>query len=503
MDSAVERLDKAIKNNEPILLYGDYDVDGTTAVALSYSFLSKYHSKLDYYIPDRYKEGYGVSMQGVDYAQQNGIRLIIAMDCGIKAIDQVAEAKQRGIDFIICDHHLPYEHLPDAIAVLDPKRSDCNYPYKELSGCGVVFKLIQAFAKYRDIDNAEWIELLDILAISIACDIVPITGENRVLAHYGLKALNRTNRIGLKALIEISKRQLPMTISNIVFGIGPMINAAGRLADAKLAVKLLLANNKTIAYEYARMLYQKNKLRQEFEKNIVYEAKEMYVAEAGWEEKKSVVLFNPSWHKGVVGIAAAKMVDHFYKPSIILTESNNKLVGSARTTRGFDIHNAIKQCDDLLENFGGHKHAAGLTLKKENLASFQKAFESVVASQINGEQQVPEIPIASTLEINKINDKFFSLLKQFAPFGPSNRNPVFVSTNLKDSGYSKLLKGNHLRLSLRQGEGTHISGIAFGQGDFYETIKSSPFHLCYNITENHWNGKRSLQLQVKDIRVAE
>jgi len=500
MGSAVARLQTAIQNEERILLYGDYDVDGTTSVALSYSFLSKYHSKLDYYIPDRYKEGYGVSMAGIDYAQQNGVSLIIAMDCGVKAIQQVAEAKKRGIDFIICDHHLPHKELPDAVAVLDPKRSDCEYPYKELSGCGVTFKLMQAFAKFNNSDEEEWKSLLDIVAISIACDLVPINDENRILTYYGLEALNKTKRIGLKALLDVGNRSKPIRINDIVFGIGPMINAAGRLADAKLAVKLILSENKMIAYEYAHALNNYNKQRREFEKSIVQEAEEMYQAQDGHENLKSLVLHKSNWHKGVVGIAAAKMVDKFYKPSIMLTESKGKLVGSARTVRGFDIYQAIHQCEELLENFGGHVHAAGLTLKKENFEAFQQKFETIVASQISAKQEIPEIPISMEMPITMVNDKFYKILKQFAPFGPKNRNPNFISREVRDAGFSRLLKGNHLRLSLRQNEKDTISGIAFGQGELIEKIQNQAFHICYNIVENHWQGRRSLQVNVKDVK---
>ncbi|MEL6923571.1 MAG: single-stranded-DNA-specific exonuclease RecJ [Bacteroidota bacterium] len=500
MEGAVARLETAIQNGERILLYGDYDVDGTTAVALSYAFLSKYHSNLDYYIPDRYKEGYGVSMDGIDYARQNGVSLIIAMDCGVKAIQQVAFAKSHGIDFIICDHHLPKATLPEAVAVLDPKRPDCAYPYKELSGCGVVFKLCQAFAKSNDEAEASYLNLLDLLVVSIACDIVPVTGENRILAYYGLQRLNERKRLGLRALLDLANRTGPLRISDIVFGIGPMINAAGRLADARLAVKLLLSENKNVAYEYAHNLNHYNRQRREFEKGIVREAAAMYEALPDHETLKSLVLFQPGWHKGVVGIAAAKMVEQFYKPSIMLTESNGKLVGSARTVRGFDIHRAIQACEPLLDNFGGHVHAAGLTLRPENLGAFQEKFEAVVAAQLSPQMEIPEIAVAAEIPIEWIGSKFYKLLKQMAPFGPGNRNPVFVSRFVMDAGFSRVLKDSHLRLSIQRKGKEPIAAIAFGMGHLIEKVKSGAFHLCYTINENHWQGKKSLQLNVKDIQ---
>lgn len=500
MDKAINRLTDAIHSKEKVLLFGDYDVDGTTSVALMFSFLKKYHKNLDYYIPDRYKEGYGVSIAGIDYAKQNGITLIIAMDCGIKAFDKVQYAKEKGIDFIICDHHLPEGELPAAVAVLDPKREDCNYPYKELSGCGITFKLVQAFVGQNNLEEEQLLELLDLVVISIACDIVPMLGENRTLAFLGLQQLNETKRAGLLSLIEISNRQVPLNVNDIVFGLGPMINAAGRLADARQAVQLLLSSDKTIANENAKVLYQRNQLRKEFDQQIVQEAQMLIDKNVYFDEQKSIVLFQPHWHKGIVGIAAARMVEAHHRPTIILTESNGLAVGSARSIKGFNIHDAIKKCESVLLNFGGHAHAAGLSLDVEQVYVFREKFEEVVRETINDETLVPEVDIAAPLDLQNITPQFWNILKQFAPFGPQNRNPVFVTKNIRDTGYSRLLKGNHLKLSLQQTESNIFNGIAFGMGDFFPKIQNQPFHICYTINENNWNGKRELQLNVKDIK---
>lgn len=501
MEKAVARLTKAIQQDERILLYGDYDVDGVTSVSLMYDFLSKYHSKLDYYIPDRYKEGYGVSIEGVDYAKQNGVTLVIAMDCGIKAVQQVATAKELGIDFIICDHHLPEKTLPNAVAILDPKQKDCKYPYKELSGCGVAFKLAQAFCEKRGFAAIVWEDLLDFVVISIAADIVPITGENRTLAHFGLKQLNRTKREGLKALIHESRRTKVLTITDIVFGLAPIINAAGRLSDAKQAVRLLLSDNKFIAHENAHFLKNKNELRKEYDQMIAGEAKQLFREFSDWENRKSIVLYQPHWHKGIVGIAASRMVETFYRPTIILTESNGKIVGSARSVSGFNVHQAIKSCEHLLVNFGGHNHAAGLTLLEDNLEEFRNEFEKIVQETIEEKELKPELKISASLDFEDIDDKFFRILRQFAPFGPGNRNPLFGSKNVLDIGYSKLLTGNHLRLAMKQNSKKSFYGIAFQRGDDIENVKSgNPFHIVYKIEENHWKGKSRLQLNVKDLK---
>ena len=499
MDVAINRLATAIQQEEKILLYGDYDVDGTTSVALMFSFLKKYHQHLDYYIPDRYQEGYGISFEGIDYAKQNGMTLIIAMDCGIKAVEKVKYAKEKGIDFIICDHHLPDAELPPAIAVLDPKRKDCNYPYKELSGCGIAFKLAQAFVEQHSLETEQLVELLDLVVISIACDIVPMLGENRTLAFWGLEKLNQTKRAGLQSLIAVSERQVPLNVNDIVFGLGPRINAAGRLSDARQAVRLLLSKDKNTAEQNARVLQQRNQQRKEFDQQMVQEAKMILDANTALPLQKSIVLYQPHWHKGVVGIAAARVVENYHRPTIILTESNGLAVGSARSVKGFDIHQAIKKCSDVLINFGGHAHAAGLTLKVEQVDLFREKFEKIVQSTINEEHLVPEIMIAAPLELDSITPSFWNILRQFAPFGPANRNPVFATKNVADTGFSRLLKGNHLKLKIKKEGSPVFNGIGFGLGDFFPKIQNQKFHIAYTINENNWNGKTDLQLNVKDV----
>ncbi len=500
MMEAIERIQQAIIQDERILIYGDYDVDGVTSVTLLYSFFKHFTDKIDFYIPDRYKEGYGVSMQGIDYASQNEISLMISIDCGIKAIKQIAEAKARNIDFIICDHHLPEEELPDAIAILDPKKPSCTYPYKELSGCGIGFKLIQAYGMANGWIIEEFKSFLDLVVVSIASDIVPMTGENRVLAYFGLQQLNKNPRLGFEALINESSQKENLKIEDIVFGIGPMINAAGRIADAKQAVRLLLSDDPGVATEYARLLKQRNKLRKEYDQNIVAEAKQFFESKVDWKDQKSIVLFHPKWHKGVIGIAASRMVDKYYRPTIILTESNGKAVGSARSVQGFDIYETIKSCSHLLENFGGHQHAAGMTMEIDKVEAFKKEFELTVRSQETAEPSVPILNYFSELSLADITPEFWKEIMAFAPFGPDNRNPVFVSHHVQDTGYSQLLKDKHLRLHISQNGSAPIKAIAFNQGIHFPKIKSSPFHICYTIQENHWNGRTTLQLNVKDIK---
>ena len=500
MAKAVERLGKAIRNKERILLYGDYDVDGTTSVAMLYAFLAKRHQKLDYYIPDRYKEGYGISLAGIDYAKQNQVNLLIAMDCGIRAVDKVATANALGIDCIICDHHNPEGTLPPAIAVLDPLRPDCDYPFKHLSGCGVTLKLIQAYCQQQGLSDDEWIDLLDFVVISIAADIVPMMGENRVLAHFGLKQLNCTQRPGLQALIHESRRSAPLSINDIVFGIGPMLNAAGRLADAKLAVRLLLSDSKFIAHDNASFLGQKNRLRKEYDQMMAEEAKSLFKQMPNWQSQKCAVLFQAHWHKGIVGIAASRIIDAFHVPTIILTESNGKLVGSARSIKGFNIYEGLKACSSYLENYGGHDYAAGLTLLPENLKAFAAAFEAYVDTHLNHTDLIPQIALAAKIDLKDITPKFMRILNQFAPFGPHNRNPIFCTTQVTDNGYSKLLKGNHVKLSIQQGDAS-IKGIAFGRGeDFTKIQKQEAFDVCYKLEENRWKGKSDLEINVKDLR---
>ena len=501
MDKAIYRLTQAIENQEKILLYGDYDVDGTTSVALMYSFLSGLYKNIDYYIPDRYKEGYGVSEAGVEYAARHGFSLIIAMDCGIKAMDKVALAKQHGIDFIIADHHLPEAKIPDAVAVLDPKRADCNYPYKELSGCGIAFKIAQAYTQYHEVDFASIEHLLDLLVVSIGCDIVPITGENRVLAFYGLKRLNESPRLGLRALIKVAKKSYPLTISDVVFGVGPLINAAGRLADAKQAVKVLLAQDKQVAYDSAEALNYKNIQRRAFERNIAEEAGRMFEALPNAEQRKTVVLHDKDWHKGVIGIVASRMVERFHRPTIILTSSGEKIVGSARSVRGFDIHEAIHACEELLVNFGGHKYAAGVTMTPEVMSTFQEQFEQVVTNSILPEHLIPEVRIDAVLNLAHITPKFWNLLRQFAPFGPKNMRPVFQTNQVKDSGGTRLLKEKHIKFRLQQDESSTQDAIGFSMPQHFTAIKNKqPFDICYTVTENNWKGRKSLQLNVKDLR---
>lgn len=501
MDKAVKRLSDAIKKGEKILLYGDYDVDGTSSVAMMYHFLRHFQAQLDYYIPDRYLEGYGISLEGIDYAVQKKVALIIAMDCGIKAIEAAKRAQQEGIDLIICDHHLPGDQLPEAFAILDPKQTKCTYPYPELSGCGVAFKLAQAYVIRQELDWQLLDDLLDLLVISIASDIVPMTGENRVLAHFGLKKLNRSQKPGLKALITQSGKTRPLNISDIVFGLAPMINAAGRLADADQASRLMLAEDKAVAYEYARVLQQRNKIRKEFDQRTVEEAKAMYQQNGYLVDRQSLVLFQPHWHKGIVGITASRMVETFHRPTVILTEAGGLAVGSARSVSGFDLYKALELCQDLLINFGGHAHAAGLSLRLENVPVFADRFEGAVATLLAGKQLVPEIPIAATIQLEEITPKFWRILKQFAPFGPHNRSPVFASYGVCDTGASRQLRGNHLELFIQQNESRVFKGIGFGLAHHLEMIKKRPaFDICYTLQENIWQGNRSLQLIVRDIK---
>ncbi len=497
---AVGRLNKALESGEKILIYGDYDVDGTTSVAMLYTFLEPYHDAIDFYIPDRYKEGYGVSTEGIQYAVDHEIALIIAVDCGIRAVDQVAVAKSHGIDFIICDHHLPGNEIPDAIAILNPQRADCDYPFKGLCGCGVVFKFIQGFAIANEFAEESVFDLLDFVAVATACDIVPLLDENRILMHFGLKSINQTNHVGFNALMLESKRKPPMTVSDLVFGLGPMINAAGRLSDAKQSVKMLLAHTDEEARNYAKQLFYRNEERKEMDRELVAEAEKLILAMPDWESKRSFVLYQPHWHKGIVGIAASRIVDKFNRPTIILTKNDGNLVGSARSISGVDIHQAIGNCSNLLLNFGGHQYAAGLTLEENNLNEFRDRIESQL-SEYSETKQVPEIKITGELELDKISAGFFKRLKQFAPFGPGNRNPVFVSRQVSDTGGSKLLKGDHLQLQIVKDDSRVYKCIAFGQGDYFYDIQKGPFDICYNLQENTWMNKTTLQLNIKDIHL--
>ena len=500
MDLAIARIERAIQAGEKILIYGDYDVDGTTAVALTYSFLKKHHAAIDFYIPDRYVEGYGISSQGIDYAAEHGYSLIIALDCGIKANDKIAYANEKGVDFIICDHHLPGDSLPEAIAILDPKRSDCNYPYKELSGCGIGFKLIQAYAQKNNLPIEETNTYLDLVAVSIAADIVPITGENRVLAWIGLQKLNSNPCKGLSALMDLSGRK-DLTITDVVFTIGPRINAAGRIDDAKHAVNLLIAESDALAFEKGQIINTKNTERKEHDSLITEQALALIDEDPLQIARKSTVVYNQDWHKGVIGIVASRLTEKYYRPTIVMTHSNGKAAGSARSVLGFDLYEALSECSDLLEQFGGHKYAAGLTMKIENIPALQQKFEEVVSRTITEEQLVQAINIDTEIMLNQIDAKFFRILKQFEPFGPQNMAPIFISKNVYTYSGATLVGNNHLKMSVHQHNQTYYNCIGFGLAEFMPMVNSGePFDICYTIDENIWKEKKSIQLNIKGIR---
>ncbi|MDR0364707.1 MAG: single-stranded-DNA-specific exonuclease RecJ [Bacteroidales bacterium] len=518
MDLAVDRIGEAMQKKERILIYGDYDVDGTTAVALVYLFLKSLGADADYYIPDRYNEGYGISQQGINYAAENNFTLVIALDCGIKTVEKIQDAKKRGIDFIICDHHRPSDELPPAIATLDPKRADCNYPYKELSGCGVGFKLLQAFSIRNNIPFRKLIPYLDLAVVSIASDIVPITGENRILAFYGLQQINQNPSPGIKAILDIVEFKnghkqplLPdepapprnLTISDLVFSVGPRINAAGRMESGRNSVTLLVCKDQEQASQHAIIINDYKDERRILDSQITQEAIQMIHDNPDTRSKKATLLYSPEWHKGVIGIVASRLIEEFYRPTIIFCKANGLITGSARSVKGFDIYDAIDACSDLLEHFGGHTYAAGLSLKPENMDAFLERFEKIVSETIEESMLTPEVMIDDTLQLTDITPRFFKILKQFAPFGPGNPIPMFKTDQVVDTGYSKIVGKNHLKLSIVH---PHISsfpfsGIAFQQGDKFELIKNGrPFNICYHIEENVWNGKTSLQLHVKDIK---
>jgi single-stranded-DNA-specific exonuclease len=505
MDQAVSRIENAIKNNEKILIYGDYDVDGTTSVALTYNFLKKIYPNIDYYIPDRYAEGYGVSYKGIDYAAENNIALVIALDCGIKAVEKIDYATKKGVDFIICDHHTPGKILPKAFAVLDSKRKDCSYPFKDLSGCGVGFKLLQAYSMRNYIAFEELIKYIDLLAVSIASDIVPITGENRVLTYFGLKKLEENPCTGLRAIKFVAGiEDKPLTVEDIVFKIGPRINAAGRMESGKQAVDLLISSNPEEAMLLCEKVDAHNQTRRNIDKNITEEAfKEL--AQSSTQHKYATVLYNPNWHKGVVGIVASRLIETYYRPTIILTESNGFATGSARSVDGFDLYEAINECSDLLESFGGHMYAAGLTLKRDNVQKLRDRFEQIVRDRITPEQLVPQIEIDAELNFSEITPKFYRVLKQFEPFGPGNMNPVFFAENVADNGQGRKVGngGDHLKLNLIQEDNPFedIPAIAFNQGKKFEKITGgNTFDIAYSLTENHFRGTTNLQLNIKDIK---
>ncbi|HEY6913804.1 MAG TPA: single-stranded-DNA-specific exonuclease RecJ [Paludibacter sp.] len=508
MHNAVNRLTKAMQKNEKIMVYGDYDVDGTTSVSLVYKFLKQFYSNIDFYIPDRYLEGYGISIQGIDYAAANDFKLIIALDCGIKAIEKVKYALGVGVDFIICDHHTPDAELPPAVAVLDPKRDDCTYPYKHLSGCGVGFKLMQAFAITNNIDFSQLTPLLDLLALSIASDIVPITGENRILAFFGLKQINSNPSIGLKGILDVcGLADKEITISDIVFKIGPRINASGRMKLASEAVELLVSSDHVFAKEKSGTINEYNNDRKDLDKNITDEAIALIGADKRYAERKSIVVYKPDWHKGVIGIVASRLSEEFYKPSIVLTKSNGLASGSARSVSGFDIYKAIDSCRDLLENFGGHMFAAGLSMKEENIEAFTNRFEQFVAENILLEQTYPQIDIDAVLEFKDITPKFFRVLKQFGPFGPGNMKPVFASKKVFDFGTSRLVgkEQEHLKLELVDSSSENVmNGIAFRMHEYNDHLKAlNPLDICYTLEENSFNGNTTIQLMIRDIKIDE
>ena len=500
MDRAVSRIEKAITDNENILIYGDYDVDGTTSVSLVSSYLKTITNHIATYIPDRYDEGYGISYQGIDFASDNNFSLIIALDCGIKAIEKVSYASQKNVDFIICDHHKPGDEIPNAFAVLNPKRVDCTYPYKELCGCGVGFKLVHALASRRGQTIEDIQQYLDLVATAIAADIVPITGENRILTYYGLEVINSNPRNGIKAIIhQINKKKL--TITDVVFIIAPRINAAGRIKHGNYAVELLTEMNYEAALDFAASIEKFNLERKELDKKITYEALQQ-IESANEKEKFSTVVYSENWHKGVIGIVASRLIESFYRPTLVFTKSGNKLAASARSVRGFDVYEALNECSEFIEQFGGHKYAAGLTLDPKNYSAFKNKFEEVVKATIDKKLLIPEITIDLELELSEITPKFFRILQQMGPFRPQNMKPVFKTTSVRDNGYGKTVGADksHLKLSIIDGaDKKTYNAIGFGLGNKIKSIKGD-FDIAYSLDENEWKGNTSIQLLLKDIK---
>ena len=509
MDAAVERLHTAISGGEKILVYGDYDVDGTTAVSLVYSYIRRFTDKVDFYIPDRYDEGYGVSLKGIDWATEGDFRLIITLDCGIKAIDKVEYARSRGVDMIICDHHLPEERLPAAVAVLDPKREDCDYPFDDLSGCGVGFKLVQAYSMKYGVAFESLTPLLDLLVVSIASDLVSMVGENRILAHFGLKQLNSSPCNGLLALINLCKIDPGhITIDDIVFKIGPRINAAGRMDSGRYAVQLLTATDIQSAMKIGEKINESNNERKSIDREITKEALEMVQNGQSLSKGNATIVYNPQWNKGVVGIVASRLVEAYYRPTVVLTKSNGFVTGSARSISGFDLYEAIESCADLLENFGGHVYAAGLTMKEENLEEFARRIDAFVEKHVNDNMLTPVVQVDARLDFSQITPKFFRILKQFQPFGPGNHNPVFMTENVYDAGTGRMVGagGMHLKLDLvQETQYFHpIPAIAFNMSQFYDYIREgNPFDVCYTIVENYYRGNSSIQLRIRDLHERE
>ena len=507
MSIAVERLNQAMGKKERILVYGDYDVDGTTAVALVYKFLQQFYSNIDYYIPDRYNEGYGVSVKGVDYAYETGVKLIIVLDCGIKAVEEIAYAKEKGIDFIICDHHVPDDVLPPAVAILNAKRPDATYPYEHLSGCGVGFKFMQAFALNNGIEFNQLTPLLDLVAVSVASDIVPIMGENRVLTYHGLKQLNSNPSVGLKAIIDIcGLSEKEITVGDIVFKIGPRINASGRIQNGKEAVELLIEKDFSSALEKANLINQYNETRKDLDKTMTEEANHIVDSLEGLADRRTIVIYNEAWHKGVIGIVASRLTEIYYRPAVVLARTDNLATGSARSVSGFDVYKAIENCRDLLENFGGHTYAAGLSMKVENVEEFTHRFETYVSEHILPEQTSAVIDIDAEIDFRDITPKFHADLKKFNPFGPDNHKPVFCTHNVYDYGTSKVVGRDqeHIKLELVDNKSNNVmNGIAFGQSSQARYIKTKrSFDICYTIEENtHKRGE--VQLQIEDIKPSE
>lgn len=501
MELAVARIEQGIANDENILVYGDYDVDGTTSVALVSSYLKSYYPNVATYIPDRYEEGYGVSYKGIDFASDNEFSLIIALDCGVKAIEKVAYATEKGVDFIICDHHRPGSELPKAIAILDPKRADCDYPFKELCGCGVGFKLIQALGSRRGQTMDDLLLYLDLVATAIGADIVPITGENRILAHFGMKVINSNPRVGFQAIIkQIKKTQL--TITDVVFIIAPRINAAGRMKHGNHAVTLLVETDMPQAEQWASEIEQYNTDRRDADKQITKEALEQ-IEKNKEQDRMTTVVYDPTWHKGVIGIVASRLIETYNRPTLVFTKSGDKLAASARSVKGFDVYNALSECAEFIEQFGGHKYAAGLTLEEDNFGNFKQRFEAVVKETIDPKLLQPEIAIDAEIDLSDITPKFYRILQQFAPFGPGNMAPIFMTKNLKDVGYGKQVGADktHLRVVVKQGNSPQFTGIGFGLGEKHQiACKGAPFKAVYGIDENEWQGTVSLQLRIKDIK---